>query len=128
MPGEARKIPFTAAQRSTIRVTAVLMLPVGLIMLTTSVLKLIELIPQVQLLWLMPLIFGIQWLNALAELAFGLGLLVAAQALLSVARAGTVDALMRGLRALGVVYVIKAALLLLAVAGVILMIIGVPLL
>lgn len=127
MPGEARKIPFTAAQRSSIRVTALLMLPVGLIMFTTSVLKVIELLPHIQMLWLMPLIFGVQWLHALIGLAFGIGLFVAALALFSVARTGTVDALLRGLRALCVVYVIKAALLLLAVAGVIFAIVGIPL-
>ncbi len=127
MPREARKIPFTAAQRSTIRVTALLMLPVGMIMFTTSVLEFIELLSHVQMLWLMPLIYGIQWLNALIELAFGICLCVAALALFSVARTGTVDALLRGLRALCVVYVIKAALLLLAFAGVIFAIVGIPL-
>ncbi|MBA3547829.1 MAG: hypothetical protein H0T76_15205 [Nannocystis sp.] len=127
MPREARTIPFTAAQRSTIRVTAMLMLPVGVIMFITSVLKFIELWPMAQMLRLMPLIFGIQWLGALIELAFGICLVVAALALLSVARTGTVDALLRGLRALCVVYVIKAALLLLALAGVLFAIFGIPL-
>ena len=127
MPSEARKIPFTAAQRSTIRVTAFLMLPVGLITFTTGVLKFIDLLPLVQMLWLMPLLFGVQWLHALIELAFGTCLFVAALALLSVARTGTVDALLRGLRSLCVVYVIKVALLLLAIAGVIFAIVGIPL-
>jgi|JI6StandDraft_1071083.scaffolds.fasta_scaffold02835_4 hypothetical protein len=128
MPGEARKIPFTAAQRATIRATALLMLAVGAIMLFTSVVKIIALLPMIELLGLMPLIFGVQWLDALIELAFAVCLFVAALALLSVARAGTVDALLRGLRALCVVYVIKAALLLLAAAAVIFAIVGVPLL
>ena len=128
MAREARKIPFTAAQCSTIRMTALLMVPVGLIMLTTSVLKIIELVPVVQMLWLLPVIAGIQWLNALTGLAFGICLIVGAQALLSVARAGTVDALLRGFAALCVVYVIKIVLLVLAVVGVILAIVGVPLL
>jgi ABC-type protease/lipase transport system fused ATPase/permease subunit len=98
MPGEARKIPFTAAQRATIRATALLMLAVGAIMLFTSVVKIIALLPMIELLGLMPLIFGVQWLDALIELAFAVCLFVAALALLSVARAGTVDALLRGLR------------------------------
>jgi hypothetical protein len=70
MPGEARKIPFTAAQRATIRATALLMLAVGAIMLFTSVVKIIALLPMIELLGLMPLIFGVQWLDALIELAF----------------------------------------------------------
>jgi hypothetical protein len=127
-PREARKIPFTAAQRSTIRVTAWLMLPVGLIMVSTSVFKIVALLPVgLTLLTLMPLVFGVQWLDSLIQLTFGICLCVAAVSLLSVARAGTVDALLRGLRALCVVYVVKVALLLLAVAGVIFTLIGIPL-
>lgn len=118
MSGEPRKIPFTAAERSTMRTTAWLMLPLAAIMLVTGVYAILELLPMLQLVSVMPLIFGAKWLYALIELAFGICLLVAALALISVARTGTVDALLRGLRALCVVYAIKATLIVLVAAGV----------
>jgi len=117
MSDEQRTIPLTAAQRSNIRITAILMLPVGLAMLATGVKTILDLLPAMELVLLMPLIFGVKWLGALIELGLGLCLFAAAAALLAAARTGTVNALMRGLRGLGVVYMVKATLLLLFVAA-----------
>ena len=108
------------------RALAWTMLPVGVIMFLTGAHSVLELLPMLELLAAMPLLYAVPALNALIELAFGTGLLVAALALLSVARTGTVDALLRGLRALCVVYVVKALLLLLAVAAPIFVLSGLP--
>lgn len=128
MPGEPRKIPFTAAERSTMRTTAWLMLPVAAIMVITAVQAVLALLPLLQFASFMPLVFAAQWLYALIELAFGICLFVAALALISVARTGTVDALLRGLRALCVVYAVKATLIVLAAASVAFALFGMPLL
>lgn len=128
MRGESRTIPFTRAQRSTIQTTAWLMLIVGAITFITGVYACIELLPLLRIVSLFPLIFSLTALSTLIELGFGTCLLVAGLALIRGARAGTVDALLRGLRALCVVYVAKAALVLIAAVGVVLALLGVPLL
>lgn len=120
MPDQTRTIPFSAAQRSSIRMTALLMLPVGAILAATGIHRLIELLPMLKVLLVMPLLVAVPGLRGLLELALGACLLVAAFALLSVARVGTVDALLRGMRALWVVYMVKATLLLLVATGVLL--------
>lgn len=128
MRGEARTIPFTRAQRSTIQATAWLMLIVGAITLITGMYACIGLLPLWRIFSLVPLTFSLTWLSTLIELGFGACLLVAGLALIKVVRTGTVDALLRGLRALCVVYATKAALVLVAAVGVVLALLGVPLL
>ncbi|MFZ6178489.1 hypothetical protein [Nannocystis pusilla] len=108
---EVRTVPFTAAQRATIRSCGLLMLPIGLLELWTGGSALIDVAPMLLLVLAWPLI-GIA-LYAAVEVALGLGLLVGGVVFLQVARVGTVAALVRGLRALCLVFAIKAVLLLL---------------
>ncbi|MFY0541051.1 hypothetical protein [Nannocystis pusilla] len=108
---EVRTVPFTAAQRATIRSCGLLMLPIGLLELWNGGSALIDVGPMLLVVLAWPLI-GIA-LYAAVEVALGLGLLVGGVVFLQVARVGTVAALVRGLRALCLVFAIKAVLLLL---------------
>ncbi|WP_434417403.1 hypothetical protein [Nannocystis pusilla] len=108
---EARTIPFTASQRATIRSCGLLMLPIGLLELWAGVDALVNVLPMLQVVLAWPLVGAAVY--AAVEVALGLGLLVGGVVFLRVASAGTVAALVRGLRALCLVFAIKAVLLLL---------------
>jgi hypothetical protein len=123
---EARTIPFTAAQRATIRGCGLLMLPIGLLELWTGVDALADVLPVLQVMLAWPVVGAAVY--AVVEIALGLGLLVGGVVFFQVARAGTVAALVRGLRALCLVFVIKAVLLLLLTASMLFVMLGVPLL
>lgn len=123
---EARTIPFTAGQRATIRSCGLLMLPIGLIELWSGVDALIDLLPMLALVLVWPLVGAAVY--AAVQAALGLGLLVGGVVFFQVARAGTVAALVRGLRALCLVFVIKAVLLLLLTASMLFVMLGIPLL
>lgn len=123
---EARTIPFTAAQRATIRSSGLLMLPIGLLELWSGVDALADVLPILQVVLAWPVVGAAVY--AAVEVALGLGLLVGGVVFILAARAGTVAALVRGLRALCLVFVIKAVLLLLLTASMLLVMLGGPML
>ena len=123
---DARTIPFTDPQRATIRGCGLLMLPIGLLELWSGVDTLLELLPVLAVVQAWPLVAAAVF--AAVEVALGLGLLVGGVGFFQVARAGTVAALVRGLRALCLVFVIKAVLLLLLTASMVFVLLGMPML
>lgn len=123
--GAARTIPFTRAQRSTIRVTGLVMLPTALLSLWSGTTDLLEVLPVLQVIQPWPLV--VMALSSAAEAVLGLSLLIGGVVFLGVASQGTIGALVRGLRALLVVFCIKAALLLLVLAALVFAFGGAPL-
>lgn len=126
---DTRTIPFTPSQRSTIRTTGLLMLPVGLlwsVIGATAVSKVIALSPMLAALKNWPLATAA--IYACAHLVLGLALVLSSVTFLRVARQGTVQALVGGLRALLVVFIIKAAMLLAMSALLLYGLLGMPLL
>ena len=113
-----RTIPFTPSQQRTIRTTGLLMLPSGLLLAVSGGSALSELVPLAARLSAWPVL--LRTFHAAVELVLGLGLVIASAAFMRVASQGTVQALVGGLRALCVVFMIKAALLL-GVLGVMLL-------
>lgn len=122
----ARTIPFTRSQRATIRTTGLLMLPIGLVFLWSGVHSLLEILPMLQVVILWPI--AVAAVQAAVEVALGLAQLVGGVLFLRAAAQGTIVALIGGLRALCVLFAVKAALLLLGVAALLFAMFGAPLL
>lgn len=122
----ARTIPFTRSQRATIRTTGLLMLPIGLLLSWSGVTALRGVLPVLQVLFAWPI--AVMALHGAVEAALGLALLIGGALFVRAASQGTIAALVGGLRALCVVFAVKAALLLLVVAGLLFSLLGAPLL
>jgi len=121
----ARTIPFTRSQRATIRTTGLLMLPIGLVLLFSGVGSLRATLPVLQMFFAWT--FALTALTGAIEAVLGLTLLIGGVLFVRAAGQGTIAALVGGLRALCVVFAVKAALLLLVAAALLLPLLGAPL-
>lgn len=123
---DAREIPFTPSQRSTIRATGLLMAPSGLFLLMSGGRGLSRM--SMELAFKLGWPFTLAWSYSVIEVLLGLGLVSSGAILVSVSARGTVRGLLRALRVLCLVMGIKAALLLAFVGVLAFAMLGGPLL